>query len=131
MTKSLKEKRHTNRLTLNMPVDLKRLELFEMSEAASLEDISPEGVFIATKQTFKNGAEIELSLTFPNENPDTADFQKNVTVNLKAEVVWCGAKLLEDERRKIDGIGVRFKQMDAETLEQVLSLYERLSSHVS
>lgn len=124
VTPSANDKRHTPRIALNMPVDLKRLDIFEMAESASIGDLTPEGVFIATKKGFNPGTEIEISLTFPGDESSS----KNATVTLKGEVVWSGAKLIEEERRKIDGIGVRFKEMDAETIEQVLSLYERLNT---
>lgn len=124
MSPTGKEKRSKARLALDMPVDLKRLDVFEV---ASIGDLSPQGVFIATQQQYPPGTEIELQLTFPPANTGSATPGADATVTIKGEVVWAGDKLLEEERRKIRGIGVRFKDMDAETLEQVLTLYERLN----
>jgi len=133
MSITLKEKRGKTRISLNMPVDLKRLDFFTHEtdeteeEGAVAEDISPNGVFIATKYQdhYPEGSDIEVVLTFPAAQVDGVN-TNHATVTIKGEVVWAGHKVLEEERRRVGGIGVRFKGMDSETLEQVFALYERL-----
>jgi hypothetical protein len=64
------EKRQRVRLSLNMPVDLRRINLVDL-EHATLGDITPEGVFIATAQKISPGTEIELALSFPRHRGQT------------------------------------------------------------
>jgi len=139
----MKEKRGTARIALNMPVDLKRLDFFTSEnnnpdgsqkielydEVATAEDLSPDGIFIATKHqtNYPEGSDIEVVLTFPSREVDGAK-TNHATVTIKGEVMWSGYKVVEEERRRVSGIGVRFKGMDSETLEQVFALYERLHS---
>jgi Tfp pilus assembly protein PilZ len=135
MKRSADEKRGRTRIALHMPVDLKRLDFFS-NDANTLEpvdaiaeDMSPEGLFIATQDSFDEGSEIEIILNFAATDTDGVKTH-NASVTIHGEVMWNGFKVVEEKRRRVRGIGVRFKGMDSETLEQIFALYERLHSRL-
>ena len=105
-----------------MPVDLGKLDLIKHG---SIGDLSPEGVFIATEDSFEKGDRLEIHLKFPRPGEQTAE------VSIKGKVMWTGQKIMEDTREIVSGIGVRFIDLDSETLEQVMSLYERIGTQLS
>ena len=129
MSQSPSEKRQRVRLSLNKPVDLRRINLVEL-EHATLGDLTPEGVFIATPQKLTPGTEVELDLSFPNAHQGRAGGPP-ATVTLRGVVAWCGDKVMEGERRRLHGIGVKLTEMNAETFQMVVALYERLQSNVN
>ena len=91
--KRSQEKRKVPRISLSLPVDLKRLDTLE---ATSTDDFTPEGVFIATREQLEPGTKIELAFKFPPADPNL----KVAEILLEGEVVWSGEKLSETRKHR-------------------------------
>ncbi len=125
MAAKSQEKRGLRRLELNMPVDLKRLDLLDQ---AIIGDITPHGVFIATDKSIAPGTELEIELKFPANGASGNTLSKPTAVTVMGEVVWNGPKQSAPGSPPTQGIGVRFTNMNAETFEIIQALYERLDA---
>ena len=109
----MKERRKKSRMPIIIQINYHTVDSFFRDFA---EDLSAEGMFIATPKPLEPGTPLSLEFLLP---------ECNYPIRVKAEVMWNRDETSVEQRR---GMGIKFENLSPDAKDKINTIVKRLRS---
>ena len=109
----MKERRKKSRMPIIIQINYHTVDSFFRDFA---DDLSAEGMFIATQEPLEPGTKLSLEFLLPG---------CNYPIRVKAEVMWNRDETSVEQRR---GMGIKFENLSPDAKDKINTIVKRLRS---